>query len=367
VCGTDSTCHGCTSHAQCSSSVCLADGSCSDETNVAYVQSDGTGSAPCTKAAPCGTLDDALNTTKPIVKIATGLVKGTKTTSINNKTVTIVADAGATLTRGLFDGAILEVRGNSDVKIFDLDITGAVGAGADGIDLMAAGSPSLSLTRAKVDNNQGIGISATGGTLIVSQTTVSGNTGAGISATGGTLRVTCSTIGGTAVNTGGGISISGAQFDLANNFIVSNGGPLAVFGGVKIDGIATSTGVHRLEFNTITANQTSGTLTAGVLCSAIAMPLTFANNIVFRNGSGMQVEGNGCVWNYSDIGQAITGLADINADPLFVNAAQGDFHIQATSPARDAADPRSTEGVDFDGDARPQDVHSDMGADERKP
>jgi hypothetical protein len=104
-----------------------------------------------------------------------------------------------------------------------------------------------------------------------------------------------------------------------------------------------------------------------VLCSAIAVPLTFADDIVYRNGSGMQIEGNNCAWTYSDIGQGGTGATNINADPLFVNVLQGNFHIQATSPARDAADPAATLAVDFDGDPRPQGARSDMGADEWKP
>jgi len=337
----------------------LPDGFCATVAQVAYVDpATGTGSA-CSLAAPCKKVLDALATARPYVKL-----KGTidEAVTINNQNVTVLADPGAKLTR-TNPGVILKVDGTSTVEIADLAITDGLGGTGIGISLPPGNTASLTLLRSTVSNNAGGGISASGGTLTVTQSTISGNTGGGISASGGTLTVTQSTISG---NTGGGISISGAQFDLTNNFIVSNGGPLAVFGGAKIDGIATSTGAHRLDFNTITANQTSGTLTAGVLCSAIAVPLTFASNIVFRNGSGMQVEGNGCAWNYSDIGQVITGTADINADPLFVNVPQGDFHIQTTSPAKDAADPGATNNVDFDGDARPQGIHSDMGADEVK-
>jgi len=315
----------------------LPDGSCATVAQVAYVDpATGTGNA-CSLAAPCKKVSDALATARPYVKL-----KGTidEAVTINNQNVTVLADPGAKLTR-TNPGVILKVDGTSTVEIVDLAIADGLGGTGIGISLLPGNMASLTLLRSTVSNNAGGGISASGGTLTVTQSTISGNTG-------------------------GGISISGGQFDLTNNFIVSNGGPLAVFGGAKIDGIATGTGAHRLDFNTITANQTSGTLTAGVLCSAIAVPLTFASNIVFRNGSGMQVEGSGCAWNYSDIGQVITGTADINADPLFVNVSQGDFHIQATSPAKDTADPGAMENVDFDGDARPQGTHSDMGADEVK-
>ena len=338
VCGDNHVCRGCGSHADCPlSNACLPDGSCATVAQVAYVDpATGTGNA-CSLAAPCKKVSDALATARPYVKL-----KGTidEAVTINNQNVTVLADPGAKLTR-TNPGVILKVDGTSTVEIVDLAIADGLGGTGIGISLLPGNMASLTLLRSTVSNNAGGGISASGGTLTVTQSTISGNTG-------------------------GGISISGGQFDLTNNFIVSNGGPLAVFGGAKIDGIATGTGAHRLDFNTITANQTSGTLTAGVLCSAIAVPLTFASNIVFRNGSGMQVEGSGCAWNYSDIGQVITGTADINADPLFVNVSQGDFHIQATSPAKDTADPGAMENVDFDGDARPQGTHSDMGADEVK-
>lgn len=68
---------------------------------------------------------------------------------------------------------------------------------------------------------------------------------------------------------------------------------------------------------------------------------------------------------YSDIGpDTVTGMGNLNADPLFVNVPQGDFHLQAGSPAKDAADPTASLTTDIDGDPRPQGGRPDMGADE---
>jgi hypothetical protein len=141
ICGTNNACRSCAAHAECGSSACLADGSCATEANVAYVAAGGSGT--CGKADPCGTLDIALQTGRPYVKFAAGLVKDNKTTTIDGKTVTILADAGAKLDRD-GDGPILVVQNsspaNTSVQIFDLEITGATGVpGGDGIRLTANG------------------------------------------------------------------------------------------------------------------------------------------------------------------------------------------------------------------------------------
>lgn len=342
VCSTSDTCGPCTSHSQCTmSNVCLPDGSCSDGANVAYVAASGSGTA-CTQAMPCNKLAAAVATNKPYIKIAAGLVKDSVTTTIDGKSVTILAEPGAKLDRDN-DGPILVVQSaNADVKVYDLEITGASGAsGADGIQLTPnGGAPKLTLTRVKIDANQGTGIATTGGVLTMAQSTVSGNTG-------------------------GGLSVSSTEFDLTNNMIVKNGSATSSFGGVLFT--QTNTGTRKLAFNTIAQNQATTGITPGVLCAAVANAVQFADTIVFGNGAGLQVEGTMCTWTYSDIGPtAATGSGNINMDPMFANATQNDFHLMSTSPCKDAADPAATLNVDFDGDARPQGPHSDIGADEYK-
>jgi hypothetical protein len=59
----------------------------------------------------------------------------------------------------------------------------------------------------------------------------------------------------------------------------------------------------------------------------------------------------------------------ITGDPQFVDPDSGDFHISATSPARDAGTTPSVPGygaltVDYDGEARPNEDGFDIGADE---
>jgi hypothetical protein len=339
-------CQKCTQHAQCAttSNVCSPEGVCEISEQVAYIQAGGTGKPNCTKDAPCGTLAEGLNTGRPIVKLATGTVADNKTTTIDGIAVTILADPGAKLDR-TNDGVILEIKNSgADAKVYDLAITGGTGMATDpAISISSGGAPKLSLTRVTVGGNQGLGISATAGALTISQSTISGNTG-------------------------GGIAISGAQFDITNSFIVSNGGVSSPFGGVSLAQIGN--GARKFEFNTVSNNGGVDGSVIGVVCSLVTQPIVLSNNIVYANqigGTRTQVGGAMCSWTYSNIGpDMIAGTGNISADPLFVNPTQGNFHIPATSPARDVADPAATIAVDFDGDARPQATRRDMGADETR-
>jgi fibronectin type 3 domain-containing protein len=110
---------------------------------------------------------------------------------------------------------------------------------------------------------------------------------------------------------------------------------------------------------------------------------TLTNNIVSGHAVGIQVIGNGTVaadhtlfWNKADDG--IRGADPIDGDPVFVNAAAGDFHIQEGSAAIGAglqpfgcvSDGSGTcwyVTTDIDGEARPGLGGTDVGADELAP
>jgi hypothetical protein len=294
---------------------------------------------------PCGTLDDGVKANRPVVKIAAGTVADSKQTTIDGKTVTIVADPGAKLGR-INSGVILSVQNDgAHVKIYDLEITGGIGLANPAISIPTGGAPTLALIHVTVDANQGLGISASAGTLMVSRSMIGGNTG-------------------------GGVSISGAQFDITNSIIATNGSGTTGLGGVRIDGI-TVAGTHVLDFNTITANLGPATINTGVACGTVLTPLTFSSDIIYANivsGGGVQVGGSpNCATAYSDVGpDAQAGPGNLNMDPMFVSPPQNNFHLMSASPAKDVADPAATLAADFDGDVRPQGTRRDMGADEIK-
>ena len=94
---------------------------------------------------------------------------------------------------------------------------------------------------------------------------------------------------------------------------------------------------------------------------------TITNTIIWGNAD-LQIRAYSefPVLTYSDIqrpGGVYDGEGNINADPLFVDPENGDYHITAMSPCIDAG---IDAGVytDVDGEVRPQGCGVDMGADE---
>lgn len=339
TCAPDHTCQPCRKHQDCATShACLADGSCAQVDQVAYVDPVLGGGTMCTQSTPCKRIADALNTSRPILKL-TGMLD--ERVQIERNAM-LLADPGTRLT-STTNGVILEIRGSSQVTIYDLTIAGASGPAGTGIgiSLPPGNSASLTLNRVAVSGNQGNGISAAGGKLTLSRATVTGNQG-------------------------GGISISGTQFDITNSVIAGNGGPQTSFGGLRIDQI--NTGTRRFEFNTVADNGAMDGASVGVVCTLVAQPITLSNSIVYGNqigGTRTQVGGANCNWTYSDIGpDTVSGTGNINSAPLFVDSTQNDFHIQPASPVKGKADPGATVQIDVDGDTRPQGGGYDMGADE---
>lgn len=337
VCGADSTCRACAAHQECDSNACsFATGSCATETDVAYVSSTGTDNATCDKSAPCASIAAALMTARHYVKI-----HGTIDSAVvvdKGRTVTLLADPGAMLTRGT-GGDVLTVRDTgTSLTIYDLAISGASNASV-GISL-AGGVPALSLMRVTVSNNAGGGI-VSGGSLTIDHSLITSNGGSrpGISITGGSLSLAQSLVSG---NRAGGVQVTDptAKFTIVSNKFVSNGAgdPMgSLTGAVNIGANFASTNL--LEFNTFYKNLSTDGIGAAIRCD----PATFTAraNIMFGNGTATnlnQTSGT-CTHTYSitNPGTVPTGTGNQASDPMFVNPSGDNFHLQAGSPAIGAA------------------------------
>ena len=79
--------------------------------------------------------------------------------------------------------------------------------------------------------------------------------------------------------------------------------------------------------------------------------MTNVANCIFWNDVGGELSGTPNV-TYSDIQGGFAGPGNINADPQFIDAAGGDYHLQNTSPCIDAANGTAATLSDFDGNGR---------------
>src|SRR6266851_2976315 len=218
------------------------------------------------------------------------------------------------------------------------------------------------------------------GNLITNNSLLSGGDGGGIYLNGGNGAIIRSNFiqGNVVFNGGGGVSlINGGSVSLIQNVIVNNstiGGNGGSGGGLFLEGPSSSN--FTIVGNTIVGN-TAFDNTSGVYISVFSPPFPFTNNIVVAAASQTAITCspiNGALspnFSYNDVystGLTQAGNCDftthpgnISSDPLFMSAANGDFHLMLGSAAIDAGDNSapSLPTTDFDGNPRIVDGNND--------
>jgi hypothetical protein len=336
VCGDDHRCRACATDDECGSGVCLDGGACAAAADVGYVEDGGTGTA-CTQEAPCGTLDAASATGRPVIKV-TGTIVDAQLASFSAGSVQIVGAPGARVSRNTA-GAIVEVKGTASVAIRDLRFSGGFG---DAITQDDATS-SLALARVVLDENAGYGVSSRGGTLTMTGCVVSGNNF-------------------------GGVSAQDVTFAITNSIFVVNGdGSQSTVGGLRL----APFGASRFEFNTVADNTSTigNEATRSLNCTAA---LVVRDNIFRTNYPGTTGVSPLCTVQFSLFDQVAPATGDNKVgDAMFDRIDPLDpthpayYRLAPGSAAIDSADPSAAMTIDIDGDARPANGRSDIGADER--
>ncbi len=340
VCRGNRTCGDCTEHVECSSLVCQVNGRCADETMVAYVAPTGGGSA-CTALSPCSNMPAAETTGRPIIKI-TGTITDTTSVLFDARSTTIYADPGAALTRSTAGNIVEVTNTGTELAIYGLRIFGGTGLNGtgNGVIVLMQTDPKLTLDRVLIDSNDGSGVRATdGGDITITRSVIAANTG------------------------NPGIVMQNNKFSITNTIIVQNGkATLPNAGGAILQPSAAST----FEFNTVADNISMGGAGnyRGITCGS---GFVISNSIIVGNDTA------NCDVTYSLFtpGDLVTDTGNMTGDAMFKTTAMPSaptfYRITPTSAAKDRADMAATLTIDIDGNMRPIDGRSDMGADEVAP
>ena len=178
----------------------------------------------------------------------------------------------------------------------------------------------------------------------------------------------CMLRGNQAAGPGGGVMVRDSESSLVlTNSILWNNSTESHGGGVyNLFATATMTNCN-LWGNTAAYD-------GGGIYSLSAAYFLVVNAILWANTSD-QIHADAIFVNHSDIQNGYLGTANIDTDPLFQNAANGDFHLTAGSPCIDVGNNLvlSLPDHDFEGDDRIIDGNDipgafvDMGADEYLP
>ncbi|MEE9552942.1 MAG: T9SS type A sorting domain-containing protein [candidate division Zixibacteria bacterium] len=119
---------------------------------------------------------------------------------------------------------------------------------------------------------------------------------------------------------------------IADNSCLENGGGIAVWDS-------------RLELTNCTLSRNLGETGGGIFCDG-ATDLNLLNSILWSDsatvdGNEIFQETNNFFVDYCDVQGGMAGHGNIDADPMFVDPENGDFHLQQGSPCIDAGDPSS--------------------------
>ncbi|HUV27430.1 MAG TPA: choice-of-anchor Q domain-containing protein [Anaerolineales bacterium] len=232
-----------------------------------------------------------------------------------------------------------------------------------------------------IGNNATVDLS---GSTISNNTAVSGG-GVGVFSSS-TVTITNSTISGNdtgiTAGQGGGLMVSDSgtvvnlvDTTLADNQTVFHGGAISADGGTVnltnalIYGNSSSSmnanvfAIGSTDFtimNSTIADNNPGGAQAVILWSG---SLTMTNSIMYNNAFNLQGDPP-CptcfTVTYSNMQGGYPGTGNIDADPMFVDAASQDYHLQSFSPSWNSGTAAGAPSADIEG--TPRDASPDMGA-----
>ena len=281
-----------------------------------------------------------------------------------------VALAGLTITGGYSSIESCGILNSGTLTATNCTITGN---SSSGIFNAHNYSGAITLINCTITDNSGNGISNSSshsGAVTVTDCTITNNGGAGIytwNSAANTLTVTGSVISG---NSDAGIAFySGALMIITSSTISDNlqgiiyagggNGPAAVtnctIAGNSADGIGIRDGDLTLRNTIVAKNSSFSSSSIGVDMYRYAGTLVASNNLIGKSSIANLTNG---------VNGNIVGTATNPIDPMFVDAANGDYHLASNSPAINKGDNGFANGItlDLDGNARIFNGTVDIGA-----
>ncbi|MBT7470031.1 MAG: T9SS type A sorting domain-containing protein, partial [Candidatus Cloacimonetes bacterium] len=193
--------------------------------------------------------------------------------------------------------------------------------------------------------------------------------GGGIYFDGSNSNLENVTISNNVATSGGGVYFHGGSPNLENTQIsentAKNGGgfycfassssleSVVIYGNTAENGGGAYLDIANPSFTNVTINNNIASSVGGGIYSADYSNSNLVNCVMWSD-LPEEIFGNGIAVNYSNIQGGYDGEGNIDADPLFVDAINGDFHLTEFSPCIDAGNPNSP----FD----PDGTIADMGA-----
>jgi hypothetical protein len=222
------------------------------------------------------------------------------------------------------------------------------GNGTAAASAVYAVSSAMTLTGCAFTGNAGRGVECRAGAAVLRDCVLSGNGSAGLQGVGATTL----TVSGCDFRNNGGAGLN----LVASSATVTN----SIFWNNRLSGIRTSDSGATLQATNCVLVGNDASTGGGLYCSFGNATLT--NCVVWSNTAtvGTQVfkaeSGAFVSMNYCVVQGGWAGTGNVNADPLFVDAAGGDFRLRACSPCIDAADTTPAPATDMAGNARRNDA-----------
>lgn len=355
----------CVSDGDCASGLCVAD-ACATVDQVSYVAVGGRDTNPCTQAAPCATIDQALAVQRASGRTPLRVVvepgSYAQSVTFTGPAAFVVGRATAspppTLTPTDRDAITI---GGGTLTLRYLTIAGGGGAGGGNGDGIRCSNGGVALETVVIQDVGDDGLDVRDCDATLTRVTISGSGTFGVRALRRALVIRSSVIVG---NSGGGMRTAPVDtLTVTGSVFARNGRPtVGGVGGSAVGGAELlANGAVIFDSNTVADNDASGDASRAIICNNNGTYV--APNNLLTNARSFTTT---CPLTHS-LSSALAMPSGTNrpiAMPGYVSPATGDYHLTPLSEARGTSTaPAAMAAPDVDGEARPRGA-LDVGADE---